>query len=103
MTKNTATPFGWKYGNGTDFSRSVTNPNSRLSRIVRYVRSCETPVSKRAILREVCNVSGDRAIGWGTLIFTGMIKTGFLEKVGAGSNVRYIEGRRASLISTKAV
>jgi len=33
--------------------------------------------------------------GWGTQIFSGMVKSGMLEKVGRGNATRYIEGRNA--------
>jgi len=107
MTKNTVyhphlnvnAPFGYKHeGNGLDFSRSIHNPDSNLVKVVQYVRSCETPVSRRNILAQVFGIRGARVSGWGTLLFSGMIKAGFLEKYGRGNAVRYGEGRRATLI-----
>lgn len=95
---NASAPFGYKHeGNGTDFSRSVKDRNSNLCKVVRYVRdNCVTPVSRANILYTVLGVKSPK--GQYTLLFSGMIKAGFLEKVGRGNATRYIEGRNAHLI-----
>ena len=98
-------PFGYKnVRDGLDFSRSVTNRNSRLVRVVQFVRDdCVTPVSRHNIIGNVfgrINHTDSRHKGrsWASGFFAALVKAGFLEKVGRGSQVRYIEGRNASLI-----
>lgn len=98
---NAAAPFGFKHTyNGLDFSKSVTNRDSRLCRVVRYVRDdCVTPVSRKHILFALFPNRKSQSRGWGTTFFAGMIKAGFLDKVGSGNRVRYIEGRNSHLIT----
>lgn len=96
---NPTAPFGFKnYYNGLDFSRSIDNPNSRLVRVVRFVRMCETPVFRSTILNNVFADRKSRNRGWGSIFFAGAVKAGFLDKVGRGNRTRYIEGRNATLI-----
>lgn len=39
-SRNYNLPFGFVQVNGLNFARSVTNPNSRLSRMVKFIRWC---------------------------------------------------------------
>lgn len=92
-----AAPFGYKHSrNGADFSKAHTNPDSNLARVVNYVRfDCVTPVSRSNILSNVFNLPASMHAGWGTQMFSGMVKSGMLEKVGRGNATRYIEGKNA--------
>ena len=88
-------PFGYKHDlNGADFSKSHKNPDSNLARVVNYLRfDCVTPVSRSNILSNVFNLPKSMHAGWGTQIFSGMVKAGMIEKYGRGNAVRYGEGR----------
>ena len=107
--------YGRRVGNGMDFSKSVKNPNSRLVRVVKYLR--ENPKSTwKEILRDVFNiypVPKDSYHSWkidgngrGTMVTKGygssfktlLIVTKFVKVTGRGVSTRYSVGSRSRLI-----
>lgn len=75
--------------NGLNFVRSVTNPNSRLSRLREYL-TLNGPRSKREILRDVFgkeNLDSSTVRGWGVYLFTYGVHHGFLRKERKGNTV----------------
>jgi len=91
--------------NGMDFSKSIHNPNSRLNRVLTYLRQVG-PRTKREILRDVFgkNVGQTKwalvdgkavnytpglvSMGWASYLFSLGVKTGHFQKVRKG-NVTY--------------
>lgn len=105
MTKNTTkydrhldvtALFGYRNrADGSDFSRSIYDRTSRLYKIIHYLRGVDTPVSRRNLLGQL---NGNRNRSSHAIFFAGMVKAGFVEKVGRGSRVRYIEGKNSTYV-----
>jgi len=98
--------FGYGYGrrqssvfrhltapNGLNFSKSVSNPNSRLNRLRSYL-SVKGEATKGEILRDVFGKTlgkdwknGHVSSGWGTYLFNYGVRHGFFKKVRRGNQV----------------
>lgn len=87
--------------NGLNFNKSVANPNSKLAKVIRYLRD-NGPASKKVILRDVCDVEvSDKWVygtnkvtrGWGATFFALAVKTNFINKTRIGSRVVYSVGK----------
>ena len=92
--------------NGLNLSRSVTNPASRLRRVMAYLLAQPAPMSRDMILRDVFGIYQHamrservatpkigslnvRGRGWGTYLFVLMVNHGYIKKVGAGRYTKY--------------
>ena len=103
--------FGYGYGrrqssvprhltapNGLNFSKSISNPNSRLNRLRSYL-SVKGEATKGEILRDVFGKTLDNShsyphrgtnyvtSGWGTYLFNYGVRHGFFKKVRRGNQV----------------
>jgi len=96
MTKNT--PFGFQMFNGLNFSKSVSNPNSRLAKMVNYVRQ-NGPSTREDIGR---NALGFRFVhwarNWNSYGFSGAVQGEFLIRTRVGRKVYYNLGSRSNLV-----
>lgn len=92
-------PYGFQKHNGLNFVRSVKNPNSRLAKVIEYLRICG-PSSRRAIAVNALGMSDTVASprGWNAYVFSGAVTAGFIEKVRSGRRVFYKLGSRSSLV-----
>jgi hypothetical protein len=99
MARNSRNVWGYVAPNGLNFSRCITNQNSRISRALRYIQSQNEmgkAVTRKDILRDVFN--NDRK-GWASYLFTFGVKNKFLNKVRIGKTFVYSAGRRSHLVS----
>ena len=73
--------------NGMNFSRSVTNPNSRLSRVRDYLH-LKGEATKAEIFRDVFGKDIKVvSTGWGCYLFSLGVRQGFFKKVRRGNQV----------------
>jgi len=90
-------PYGSYAPNGLNFDKSVSNPNSRLSKIVRYIRE-NGPTSRHRLVRLLTPKTDIRVNGWGSGFFALAIRTGFITKSATHGTYVYNLGPRANLI-----
>lgn len=100
MTKNTR-PFGFQKHNGLNFKLSVKNPNSRLAKMVNYVRA-NGPTTRMELATGALHAGSIQMLnsprGWNGYAFSGACQGGFLVKYRVGRKVYYDLGVRSELV-----
>jgi hypothetical protein len=96
MTKNT--PFGIRMFNGLTLGKSVTNPNSRLAKMVNYIRE-NGPSTREDLGRGALGFRFSVwARNWNSYAFSGAVQAGFLTRYRVGQKVYYNLGTRSGLV-----
>jgi hypothetical protein len=93
-------PFGEIAPNGMTFKNSVSNPNSRLSRLVNYLRK-NGPTTKEVILRDVFGKTMGKGVtrGWGAYLFQYGRKVGFISYTRSGKSGVWSVGPEEHLVT----
>jgi hypothetical protein len=95
--------FGHIAPNGLNFSQCIHNPNSRIARIVRFIREMDKsgikPTRNVIVKNALGNQNANR--GWNSSVFCYGIKNNFLTKERIGNTVVYGLGTLAPAVKTK--
>ena len=95
--------FGHVAPNGLNFSQCIHNPESRISRIVRYISDMQknghNPTRRELLTNALGKQNAGR--GWGTYVFGYGIKNGFITKQRVGNTFVYGLGALAPAVKTK--
>jgi hypothetical protein len=102
MTKNTQ-PFGFQMHNGLNLSKSVSNPKSRLARMVNYIRQngecTRAELAMKALGSRFDATYHREQRGWNGYAFSGAIRGGFLVTNRVGNEVFYMLGPKSHLVT----
>ena len=108
--KKARAPFGKWESNGLNFSKSLTNPNSRLARVVNFIREKGTPQTRHTLNVLVfglyprpdgyLNPKTKQRVtrGWGAYLFSLAVKTNILKKTRKGNEWYYSLGKNATRV-----
>jgi len=83
-----------------NFFDSIKQKDSRLIRVLKYLRDKGEPMKRSDIIAEGLGRPDADPRGWGSLFFAGAVQAGFIQKTGRSTATRYMPTQQGLITLT---